>query len=49
VISDLVFERFFEERPVSAIVHELLETILIPQTQKLNELFEQNTTTQLFL
>ena len=39
-----VFERFIEESPVSVMVRGLLEAILSPQ--RLNELFEKNTTTQ---
>jgi hypothetical protein len=39
-----VFERFIEESPVSVMVRGLLETILSPQ--KLDELFEKNSSTQ---
>ena len=44
MILGQVFERFVEESPVSVMVRGLLETILSPQ--KLDELFEQSTTTQ---
>ena len=43
MILGQVFERFIEESPVSVMVRGLLETILSPQ--KLDELFEQSTTT----
>ena len=44
MILGQVFERFVTQSPVSVMVRGLLETILSPQ--KLDELFEQNTTTQ---
>ena len=44
MILGQVFERFVEKSPVSVMVRRLLETILSPQ--KLDELFEQSTTTQ---
>ncbi len=44
MITGQVFERFVESSPVSVMVRGLLETILCPQ--KLDELFEKNTTTQ---
>jgi hypothetical protein len=44
MILGQVFERFVEASPVSVMVRGLLETILSPQ--KLDELFEKNTTTQ---
>lgn len=44
MILGQVFERFVEESPISVMVRGLLETILSPQ--KLDKLFEQNTTNQ---
>ena len=44
MILGQVFERFIEESPVSVMVRGLLETILSPQ--KLDELFEKNSSTQ---
>jgi IS4 transposase len=44
MILGQVFERFIEKSPVSVMVRGLLETILSPQ--RLDELFEKNTTTQ---
>ncbi|NJL51430.1 MAG: transposase [Hydrococcus sp. SU_1_0] len=44
MILGQVFERFVDQSPVSVMVRGLLETILAPQ--KLDELFENTTTTQ---
>ena len=44
MILGQVFERFVAQSPVSVMVRGLLETILSPR--KLDELFEQSTTTQ---